>query len=83
MALELNKLANQVNQMGRTMAERQVRYVPLIEQARAKLADHSVVSPELRDRSPGLITATNRGAAPTRRVRTWTTAVLPSPTRSP
>jgi hypothetical protein len=49
-ALELSKLAGQVNQMGRTMVERQTRCAALIARARATLAEHGAVTQELRDK---------------------------------
>ncbi len=48
MALELNKLSGQVNQMGQAMADRINRHRRLIEQAQTTLAEHALVSDELR-----------------------------------
>ena len=47
-ALELNKLSGQVDQMGQAIAERFNRHRQLIEQAQAMLAEHAQVSDELR-----------------------------------
>ena len=50
MALELNKLSGQVNQMGRTLAERERSHEAKITDPRAILIEHGEVTAELREK---------------------------------
>jgi NurA domain len=65
-ALELNKLSGQVDQMGQAMAERFNRHRQLIEQAQATLAEHAQVSDELKAkiRQAHAVDQSWRGAEP-------------------